>query len=171
MAALVKKFLNNSFLKILVMIALLGLTISAFQTNTNGIQYVFLGIFVVYTSSMMFSNFFHGVFYLMWLFIYEVVVAMLVLQFESMLQLSLLATFIPLTISIAFVNELLMDKFNVKSKRLLITVLVSILIVLSLLLFTYLTKSVNSFIYIVIYFTIEIVFGVILYTNKQDLSK
>ena len=76
------------------MIALLGLTISAFQTNINGIQYVFLGIFVVYTGSMMFSNFFHGVFYLMWLFIYEVVVAMLVLQFESMLQLSLLATFI-----------------------------------------------------------------------------
>lgn len=167
MVARVKKFLDNSFFKILVMMALLAITISTFQTQTNGIQYLFLGLFILYAGSLMFKRFFHGLLYLLALMLYEVVVAMLILQFENILQLTLLATFIPLTISALFVNELLMDKFNVTSKRLLLSVSINTLIVLSLLLFTYLTKTVNSFIYIVIYFLIEIVFGVILATTKK----
>ena len=167
MVARVKKFLDNSFFKILVMMALLAITISTFQTQTNGIQYLFLGLFILYAGSLMFKRFFHGLLYLLALMLYEVVVAMLILQFENILQLTLLATFIPLTISALFVNELLMDKFNVTSKRLLLSVSINTLIVLSLLLFTYLTKTVNSFIYIVIYFMIEIVFGVILLTTKK----
>lgn len=149
------------------MMALLAITISTFQTQTNGIQYLFLGLFILYAGSLMFKRFFHGLLYLLALMLYEVVVAMLILQFENILQLTLLATFIPLTISALFVNELLMDKFNVTSKRLLLSVSINTLIVLSLLLFTYLTKTVNSFIYIVIYFMIEIVFGVILLTTKK----
>lgn len=167
MVARVKKFLDNSFFKILVMMALLAITISTFQTQTNGIQYLFLCLFVLYTGSLMFKRFFHGLLYLLALMLYEIVVAMLILQFENILQLTLLATFIPLTISALFVNELLMDKFNVTSKRLLLSVSINTLIVLSLLLFTYLTKTVNSFIYIVIYFLVEIVFGVILATTKK----
>ena len=167
MVARVKKFLDNSFFKILVMMALLAITISTFQTQTNGIQYLFLGLFILYAGSLMFKRFFHGLLYLLALMLYEIVIAMLILQFENILQLTLLATFIPLTISALFVNELLMDKFNVTSKRLLLSVSINTLIVLSLLLFTYLTKSVNSFIYIVIYFLIEIVFGVILATTKK----
>lgn len=167
MVARVKRFLDNSFFKILVMIALLAITISTFQTQTNGIQYLFLGLFILYTGSLVFQRFFHGLLYLLALMLYEIVIAMLILQFENILQLTLLATFIPLTISALFVNELLMDKFNVTSKRLLLSVSINTLIVLSLLLFTYLTKSVNSFIYIVIYFMIEIVFGVILLTTKK----
>lgn len=167
MVARVKKFLDNSFFKILVMMALLAITISTFQTQTNGIQYLFLGLFILYAGSLMFKRFFHGLLYLLALMLYEVVVAMLILQFENILQLTLLATFIPLTISALFVNELLMDKFNVTSKRLLLSVSINTLIVLSLLLFTYLTKTVNSFIYIVIYFLVEIVFGVILATTKK----
>lgn len=149
------------------MMALLAITISTFQTQANGIQYLFLGLFVLYAGSLMFKRFFHGLLYLLALMLYEIVIAMLILQFENILQLTLLATFIPLTISALFVNELLMDKFNVTSKRLLLSVSINTLIVLSLLLFTYLTKSVNSFIYIVIYFLIEIVFGVILATTKK----
>lgn len=149
------------------MMALLAITISTFQTQTNGIQHLFLGLFILYAGSLMFKRFFHGLLYLLALMLYEVVVAMLILQFENILQLTLLATFIPLTISALFVNELLMDKFNVTSKRLLLSVSINTLIVLSLLLFTYLTKTVNSFIYIVIYFMIEIVFGVILLTTKK----
>lgn len=167
MVARVKRFLDNSFFKILVMMALLAITISTFQTQTNGIQYLFLGLFILYTGSLMFKRLFHGLLYLLALMLYEIVIAMLILQFENILQLTLLATFIPLTISALFVNELLMDKFNVTSKRLLLSVSINTLIVLSLLLFTYLTKSVNSFIYIVIYFMIEIVFGVILLTTKK----
>lgn len=167
MVARVKKFLDNSFFKILVMMALLAITISTFQTQTNGIQYLFLGLFILYAGSLMFKRFFHGLLYLLALMLYEIVIAMLILQFENILQLTLLATFIPLTISALFVNELLMDKFNVTSKRLLLSVSINTLIVLSLLLFTYLTKTVNSFIYIVIYFLIEIVFGVILLTTKK----
>lgn len=167
MVARVKKFLNNSFFKILVMMALLAITISTFQTQTNGIQYLFLGLFILYAGSLMFKRFFHGLLYLLALMLYEIVTAMLILQFENILQLTLLATFIPLTISALFVNELLMDKFNVTSKRLLLSVSINTLIVLSLLLFAYLTKGVNSFIYIVIYFLIEIVFGVILSTTKK----
>ena len=149
------------------MMALLAITISTFQTQTNGIQYLFLGLFILYAGSLMFKRFFHGLLYLLALMLYEIVIAMLVLQFENILQLTLLATFIPLTISALFVNELLMDKFNVTSKRLLLSVSINTLIVLSLLLFTYLTKTVNSFIYIVIYFLVEIVFGVILATTKK----
>lgn len=167
MVARVKKFLDNSFFKILVMMALLAITISTFQTQTNGIQYLFLGLFILYAGSLMFKRFFHGLLYLLALMLYEIVIAMLILQFENILQLTLLATFIPLTISALFINELLMDKFNVTSKRLLLSVSINTLIVLSLLLFTYLTKTVNSFIYIVIYFLIEIVFGVILATTKK----
>lgn len=147
--------------------ALLAITISTFQTQTNGIQYLFLGLFILYAGSLMFKRFFHGLLYLLALMLYEIVIAMLILQFENILQLTLLAIFIPLTISALFVNELLMDKFNVTSKRLLLSVSINTLIVLSLLLFAYLTKSVNSFIYIVIYFLIEIVFGVILATTKK----
>lgn len=167
MVARVKKFLNNSFFKILVMMALLAITISTFQTQTNGIQYLFLGLFILYASSLMFKRFFHGLLYLLALMLYEIVIAMLILQFENILQLTLLATFIPLTISALFVNELLMDKFNVVSKRMLLSISINAFIVLTLLLFTYLTKTVNSFIYIVIYFLIEIVFGVILATTKK----
>lgn len=170
MVARVKKFLDNSFFKILVMMALLAITISTFQTQTNGIQYLFLGLFILYAGSLMFKRFFHGLLYLLALMLYEIVIAMLILQFENILQLTLLATFIPLTISALFVNELLMDKFNVTSKRLLLSVSINTLIVLSLLLFTYLTKTVNSFIYIVIYFLIEIVLGVILATTKKALK-
>lgn len=167
MVARVKKFLDNSFFKILVMMALLAITISTFQTQTNGIQYLFLGLFILYAGSLMFKRFFHGLLYLLALMLYEVVVAMLILQFENILQLTLLATFIPLTISALFVNELLMDKFSVVSKRMLLSISINAFIVLTLLLFTYLTKTVNSFIYIVIYFLIEIVFGVILATTKK----
>ena len=167
MVARVKKFLDNSFFKILVMMALLAITISTFQTQTNGIQYLFLGLFILYAGSLMFKRFFHGLLYLLALMLYEIVIAMLILQFENILQLTLLATFIPLTISALFVNELLMDKFNVTSKRLLLSVSINAFIVLTLLLFTYLTKTVNSFIYIVIYFLVEIVFGVILATTKK----
>lgn len=167
MVARVKRFLDNSFFKILVMMALLAITISTFQTQTNGIQYLLLGLFILYAGSLMFKRFFHGLLYLLALMLYEIVIAMLILQFENILQLTLLATFIPLTISALFVNELLMDKFNVTSKRLLLSVSINTLIVLSLLLFTYLTKTVNSFIYIVIYFLVEIVFGVILATTKK----
>ena len=167
MVARVKKFLDNSFFKILVMMALLAITISTFQTQTNGIQYFFLGLFILYAGSLMFKRFFHGLLYLLALMLYEVVVAMLILQFENILQLTLLATFIPLTISALFVNELLMDKFSVVSKRMLLSISINAFIVLTLLLFTYLTKTVNSFIYIVIYFLIEIVFGVILLTTKK----
>lgn len=149
------------------MMALLAITISTFQTQTNGIQYLFLGLFILYAGSLMFKRFFHGLLYLLALMLYEVVVAMLILQFENILQLTLLATFIPLTISALFVNELLMDKFSVVSKRMLLSISINAFIVLTLLLFTYLTKSVNSFIYIVIYFLIEIVFGVILATTKK----
>lgn len=149
------------------MMALLAITISTFQTQTNGIQYLFLGLFILYAGSLMFKRFFHGLLYLLALMLYEVVVAMLILQFENILQLTLLATFIPLTISALFVNELLMDKFSVVSKRMLLSISINAFIVLTLLLFTYLTKSVNSFIYIVIYFLIEIVFGVILLTTKK----
>lgn len=167
MVARVKKFLDNSFFKILVMMALLAITISTFQTQTNGIQYLFLGLFILYAGSLMFKRFFHGLLYLLALMLYEVVVAMLILQFENILQLTLLATFIPLTISALFVNELLMDKFSVVSKRMLLSISINAFIVLTLLLFTYLTKTVNSFIYIIIYFLIEIVFGVILATTKK----
>ena len=167
MVARVKKFLDNSFFKILVMMALLAITISTFQTQTNGIQYLFLGLFILYAGSLMFKRFFHGLLYLLALMLYEVVVAMLILQFENILQLTLLATFIPLTISALFVNELLMDKFSVVSKRMLLSISINAFIVLTLLLFTYLTKTVNSFIYIVIYFLIEIVLGVILATTKK----
>lgn len=149
------------------MMALLAITISTFQTQTNGIQYLFLGLFILYAGSLMFKRFFHGLLYLLALMLYEVVVAMLILQFENILQLTLLATFIPLTISALFVNELLMDKFSVVSKRMLLSISINAFIVLTLLLFTYLTKTVNSFIYIVIYFLIEIVFGVILATTKK----
>lgn len=167
MVARVKKFLDNSFFKILVMMALLAITISTFQTQTNGIQYLFLGLFILYAGSLMFKRFFHGLLYLLALMLYEVVVAMLILQFENILQLTLLATFMPLTISALFVNELLMDKFSIVSKRMLLSISINAFIVLTLLLFTYLTKTVNSFIYIVIYFLIEIVFGVILATTKK----
>jgi len=167
LVARVKKFLDNSFFKILVMMALLAITISTFQTQTNGIQYLFLDLFILYAGSLMFKRFFHGLLYLLALMLYEVVVAMLILQFENILQLTLLATFIPLTISALFVNELLMDKFSVVSKRMLLSISINAFIVLTLLLFTYLTKTVNSFIYIVIYFLIEIVFGVILATTKK----
>lgn len=149
------------------MMALLAITISTFQTQTNGIQYLFLGLFILYAGSLMFKRFFHGLLYLLALMLYEIVIAMLILQFENILQLTLLATFIPLTISALFVNELLMDKFNVTTKRLLLSISINAFVVLSLLLFTYLTKTVNSFIYIVIYFLVEIVFGVILATTKK----
>lgn len=170
MVARVKRFLDNSFFKILVMMALLAITISTFQTQTNGIQYLFLGLFILYTGSLMFKRFFHGLLYLLALMLYEIVIAMLILQFENILQLTLLATFIPLTISALFVNELLMDKFNVTTKRLLLSISINAFVVLSLLLFTYLTKTVNSFIYIVFYFLIEIVLGVILATTKKALK-
>ena len=147
--------------------ALLAITISTFQTQTNGIQYLFLDLFILYAGSLMFKRFFHGLLYLLALMLYEIVIAMLVLQFENILQLTLLATFIPLTISALFVNELLMDKFSVVSKRMLLSISINAFIVLTLLLFTYLTKTVNSFIYIVIYFLVEIVFGVILATTKK----
>jgi hypothetical protein len=53
---------------------------------------------------------------------------------------------------------------------LLLSISINAFVVLSLLLFTYLTKTVNSFIYIVIYFLIEIVLGVILATTKKALK-
>ena len=128
-----KKFLDNSLFKIVLMLVLLALTVSSFQNQNNGIQYVFLVIFVLYTGSLLFTNFFKSLTYIVCLIVYEVIVSMLLLQFESLLSMTLLATFIPLTISSIFLNEIILDHFKVVNKRPLIIILVNLLTVLMLL--------------------------------------
>ena len=139
-----KKFLDNSLFKIVLMLVLLALTVSSFQNQNNGIQYVFLVIFILYTGSLLFANFFKSLTYIVCLIIYEVIVSILLLQFESLLSMTLLATFIPLTVSSIFLNEIILDHFKITSKRLLITILVNLLTVLMLLAYVYFSKSINS---------------------------
>ena len=99
-----KKFLDNSLFKIVLMLVLLALTVSSFQNQNNGIQYVFLVIFVLYTGSLLFTNFFKSLTYIIGLIVYAVIISILLLQFESLLGMTLLSTFIPLTISSIFLN-------------------------------------------------------------------
>lgn len=163
-----KKFLDNSLFKIVLMLVLLALTISSFQNQDNGIQYVFLVIFILYTSSLLFTNFFKGLTYILSLIVYEVIVSMLLLQFESLLGMTLLATFIPLTISSIFLNEIILDHFKIVNKRPLIIILVNLLIVLLLLAYVYFSKSINSLLCILIYLIVEIIFVTILFNRKAD---
>ena len=163
-----KKFLDNSLFKIVLMLVLLALTISSFQNQNNGIQYVFLVIFILYTSSLLFTNFFKGLTYILSLVVYEVIVSMLILQFESLLGMTLLATFIPLTISSFFLNEIILDHFKIVNKRPLIIILVNLLTVLLLLAYVYFSKSINSLLCILIYLIVEIIFVTILFNRKAD---
>ena len=163
-----KKFLDNSLFKIVVMLVLFALTISSFQTKNNGIQYAFLGIFILYTGSLIFTQFVKRIMYIVVLIIYEIVVSLLVLQFESFLSMSLLATFIPLTISCIFLNELVLDYFKIINKRLFITIFINLLMVLALLIYVFISKNVNSFICIVTYLIIEVIFITILLNRKVD---
>ena len=163
-----KKFLDNSLFKIVLMLVLLALTISSFQNQNNGIQYVFLVIFVLYTGSLLFTNFFKSLTYIVCLIVYEVIVSILLLQFESLLSMTLLATFIPLTISSIFLNEIILDRFKITSKRLLITILVNLLTVLTLLAYVYFSKSINSLLCILIYLIVEVIFVTILFNRRAD---
>lgn len=163
-----KKFLDNSLFKIVLMLVLLALTVSSFQNQNNGIQYVFLVIFVLYTGSLLFTNFFKSLTYIVCLIVYEVIVSILLLQFESLLSMTLLATFIPLTISSIFLNEIILDHFKITNKRLLIIILVNLLTVLILLAYVYFSKSLNSLLCILIYLIIEVVFVTILFNRKAD---
>lgn len=163
-----KKFLDNSLFKIVLMLVLLALTVSLFQNQNNGIQYVFLVIFVLYTGSLLFTNFFKSLTYIVCLIVYEVIVSILLLQFESLLSMTLLATFIPLTISSIFLNEIILDHFKVVNKRPLIIILVNLLTVLMLLAYVYFSKSLNSLLCILIYLIIEVVFVTILFNRKAD---
>lgn len=163
-----KKFLDNSLFKIVLMLVLLALTVSSFQNQNNGIQYVFLVIFVLYTGSLLFTNFFKSLTYIVCLIVYEVIVSILLLQFESLLSMTLLATFIPLTISSIFLNEIILDHFKVVNKRPLIIILVNLLTVLMLLAYVYFSKSLNSLLCILIYLIIEVVFVTILFNRKAD---
>jgi membrane protein len=163
-----KKFLDNSLFKIVLMLVLLALTVSSFQNQNNGIQYVFLVIFVLYTCSLLFTNFFKSLTYIIGLIVYEVIISILLLQFESLLGMTLLATFIPLTISSIFLNEIILDHFKITSKRLLITILVNLLTVLMLLAYVYFSKSINSLLCILIYLIVEVVFVTILFNRKAD---
>lgn len=163
-----KKFLDNSLFKIVLMLVLLALTISSFQNQDNGIQYVFLVIFILYTSSLLFTNFFKGLTYILSLIVYEVIVSMLLLQFESLLGMTLLATFIPLTISSIFLNEIILDHFKIVNKRPLIIILVNLLTVLLLLAYVYFSKSLNSLLCILIYLIVEIIFVTILFNRRAD---
>ena len=165
-----KKFLDNSLFKIVLMLVLLALTVSSFQNQNNGIQYVFLVIFVLYTGSLLFTNFFKSLTYIVCLIIYEVIVSILLLQFESLLSMTLLATFIPLTISSIFLNEIILDHFKVVNKRPLIIILVNLLTVLMLLAYVYFSKNINSLLCILIYLIIEVVFVTILF-NRRAGSK
>lgn len=163
-----KKFLDNSLFKIILMLVLLALTVSSFQNQNNGIQYVFLVIFVLYTGSLLFTNFFKSLTYIIGLIVYEVIISILLLQFESLLGMTLLATFIPLTISSIFLNEIILDYFKITSKRLLIIILVNLLTVLILLAYVYFSKSLNSLLCILIYLIVEVVFVTILFNRKAD---
>lgn len=163
-----KKFLDNSLFKIVLMLVLLALTVSSFQNQNNGIQYVFLVIFVLYTGSLLFTNFFKSLTYIIGLIVYEVIVSILLLQFESLLSMTLLATFIPLTISSIFLNEIILDHFKVVNKRPLIIILVNLLTVLMLLAYVYFSKNINSLLCILIYLIIEVVFVTILFNRKAD---
>lgn len=163
-----KKFLDNSLFKIVLMLVLLALTVSLFQNQNNGIQYVFLVIFVLYTGSLLFTNFFKSLTYIVCLIVYEVIVSILLLQFESLLSMTLLATFIPLTISSIFLNEIILDYFKITSKRLLITILVNLLTVLMLLAYVYFSKSINSLLCILIYLIVEVIFVTILFNRRAD---
>lgn len=163
-----KKFLDNSLFKIVLMLVLLALTVSSFQNQNNGIQYVFLVIFVLYTGSLLFTNFFKSLTYIIGLIVYEVIISILLLQFESLLGMTLLATFIPLTISSIFLNEIILDYFKVVNKRHLIIILVNLLTVLMLLAYVYFSKSLNSLLCILIYLIIEVVFVTILFNRKAD---
>lgn len=163
-----KKFLDNSLFKIVLMLVLLALTVSSFQNQNNGIQYVFLVIFVLYTGSLLFTNFFKSLTYIIGLIVYEVIVSILLLQFESLLSMTLLATFIPLTISSIFLNEIILDHFKVVNKRPLIIILVNLLTVLMLLAYVYFSKNINSLLCILIYLIIEVVFVTILFNQKAD---
>lgn len=163
-----KKFLDNSLFKIVLMLVLLALTVSSFQNQNNGIQYVFLVIFVLYIGSLLFTNFFKSLTYIVCLIVYEVIVSILLLQFESLLSMTLLATFIPLTISSIFLNEIILDHFKVVNKRPLIIILVNLLTVLMLLAYVYFSKSLNSLLCILIYLIIEVVFVTILFNRKAD---
>lgn len=163
-----KKFLDNSLFKIVLMLVLLALTVSSFQNQNNGIQYVFLVIFVLYTGSLLFTNFFKSLTYIIGLIIYEVIISILLLQFESLLGMTLLATFIPLTISSIFLNEIILDHFKVVNKRPLIIILVNLLTVLMLLAYVYFSKNINSLLCILIYLIIEVVFVTILFNRRAD---
>lgn len=163
-----KKFLDNSLFKIVLMLVLLALTVSSFQNQNNGIQYVFLVIFILYTGSLLFANFFKSLTYIVCLIVYEVIVSILLLQFESLLSMTLLATFIPLTISSIFLNEIILDHFKITGKRLLITILVNLLTVLMLLAYVYFSKSINSLLCILIYLIVEIIFTTILFNRRAD---
>lgn len=163
-----KKFLDNSLFKIVLMLVLLALTVSSFQNQNNGIQYVFLVIFILYTCSLLFTNFFKSLTYMVCLIVYEVIVSILLLQFESLLSMTLLATFIPLTISSIFLNEIILDHFKVVNKRPLIIILVNLLTVLMLLAYVYFSKNINSLLCILIYLIIEVVFVTILFNRKAD---
>lgn len=163
-----KKFLDNSLFKIVLMLVLLALTISSFQNQDNGIQYVFLVVFILYTGSLLFTNFFKGLTYILSLVVYEVIVSMLLLQFESLLGMTLLATFIPLTISSIFLNEIILDHFKIVNKRPLIIILVNLLTVLLLLAYVYFSESINSLLCILIYLIVEIIFVTILFNRKAD---
>lgn len=163
-----KKFLDNSLFKIVLMLVLLALTVSSFQNQNNGIQYVFLVIFILYTGSLLFTNFFKSLTYIVCLIVYEVIVSILLLQFESLLSMTLLATFIPLTISSIFLNEIILDHFKITGKRLLITILVNLLTVLMLLAYVYFSKSINSLLCILIYLIVEIIFTTILFNRRAD---
>lgn len=163
-----KKFLDNSLFKIILMLVLLALTVSSFQNQNNGIQYVFLVIFVLYTGSLLFTNFFKSLTYIVCLIVYEVIVSILLLQFESLLSMTLLATFIPLTISSIFLNEIILDHFKIVNKRPLVIILVNLLTVLLLLAYIYFSKSLNSLLCILIYLIVEVVFVTILFNRKAD---
>lgn len=163
-----KKFLDNSLFKIVLMLVLLALTVSSFQNQNNGIQYVFLVIFVLYTGSLLFTNFFKSLTYIIGLIVYEVIISVLLLQFESLLGMTLLATFIPLTISSIFLNEIILDHFKVVNKRPLIIILVNLLTILMLLAYVYFSNSLNSLLCILIYLIIEVVFVTILFNRKAD---
>ena len=163
-----KKFLDNSLFKIVLMLVLLALTVSSFQNQNNGIQYVFLVIFVLYTGSLLFTNFFKSLTYIIGLIVYEVIISVLLLQFESLLGMTLLATFIPLTISSIFLNEIILDHFKVVNKRPLIIILVNLLTALMLLAYVYFSKNINSLLCILIYLIIEVVFVTILFNRKAD---
>lgn len=163
-----KKFLDNSLFEIVLMLVLLALTVSSFQNQNNGIQYVFLVIFVLYTGSLLFTNFFKSLTYIIGLIVYEVIISILLLQFESLLGMTLLATFIPLTISSIFLNEIILDYFKVVNKRPLIIILVNLLTVLMLLAYVYFSKNINSLLCILIYLIIEVVFVTILFNRKAD---